>query len=115
MAVTPDSATGTVVFREGPDSLGTAALTAGVASMTTAALGAGAHSLTAAYGGNSLYAGSPAYRAYKVSFNRPYLSRFDQPDGRDFLFGSEYPMLRFLEQNGYDASYISSVDTDRAG
>ena len=56
--VTPDSATGTVVFREGPDSLGTAALTAGVASMTTAALGAGAHSLTAAYGGSSLYGAS---------------------------------------------------------
>ncbi len=51
--VTPDSATGTVLFFEGTDSLGTATLSAGVATLTTAALGVGDHSLTASYGGNA--------------------------------------------------------------
>ena len=32
-------------------------------------------------------------------------------DGRDFLFSNEYPMIRFLEQNGYDVSYVSGLDT----
>ena len=33
----------------------------------------------------------------------------------DSLFNAEYPMVRWLEQNGYDVSYASGVDTDRAG
>ncbi len=37
------------------------------------------------------------------------------PDGRDFVFANEYPMIRFLERNGYDVSYASGVDTDRYG
>ena len=36
-------------------------------------------------------------------------------DGRDFYFSNEYPLVRFLEKNGYDVSYISGVDTDRNG
>ncbi|HVQ92614.1 MAG TPA: DUF4082 domain-containing protein [Mycobacteriales bacterium] len=67
------------------------------------------------WGGNSLYTGSPANRAYMVSYNRPFSTRRNTPDGRDFLFGSEYPMIRFLERNGYDVSYISGIDTDRSG
>jgi hypothetical protein len=67
------------------------------------------------FGGNSLYAGSPDYRAYKVSFNRPYRTRYEQPNGQDFFFGAEYPMVRFMEANGYDVSYISGVDSDRLG
>jgi hypothetical protein len=70
------------------------------------------------WGGNSLYAGSPAGRAYKVSYNRPFITRGD-PTGRggprDYLFDSEYPMIRWLEANGYDVSYISGIDTDRHG
>jgi hypothetical protein len=67
------------------------------------------------WGGNSLYAGQPANRAYMVSYNRPFATRRNTPDGRDFFFGSEYPMVRFLEKNGYDVSYISGIDTDRSG
>ena len=37
------------------------------------------------------------------------------PSGRDFFFANEYPMVRFLERNGYDVSYIAGVDTDRRG
>ncbi len=70
-----------------------------------------------AYGGNSLYVGSPGTnpgRAYKVSYNRPFATRGDN-GGQDWVFNAEYPMIRFLESNGYNVSYISGVDTDRAG
>ena len=68
------------------------------------------------YGGNSLYKGSPAQRAYKVSYNRPFSTRNDPAGGRQsWVFGAEYPMLRWLESNGYDVSYTTGVDTDRRG
>jgi hypothetical protein len=66
-----------------------------------------------AYGGNSLYTGSPAGRAYKVSYNRPVTTRGTGPE--DAVFNAEYPMVRFLEANGYDVSYFSGVDTDARG
>ncbi|HEY5807007.1 MAG TPA: DUF4082 domain-containing protein, partial [Povalibacter sp.] len=69
------------------------------------------------YGGNSLYMGSPGTnpgRAYKVSYNRPFNTRAVD-SGQDWVFNSEYPMVRWLEANGYDVSYISGVDTDRTG
>jgi Bacterial Ig domain/Chitobiase/beta-hexosaminidase C-terminal domain len=65
------------------------------------------------YGGNSLYVGSPAGRAYKVSYNRPFTTR--QYASVTFIFDTEYPMVRFLESNGYSVSYFSGVDTDRSG
>jgi hypothetical protein len=66
------------------------------------------------YGGNSLYTGQPAGRAYKVSYNRPFVTR-GSDNGQDWVFNAEYPMVRWLEANGYDVSYISGVDTDRDG
>jgi hypothetical protein len=68
------------------------------------------------YGGNSLYVGGPGVnhsRAYKVSYNRPLTTRGTSPE--DAVFNAEYPMVRFLEANGYDVSYISGVDADRSG
>src|SRR6185295_12147076 len=65
------------------------------------------------YGGNSLYVGSPAGRAYKVSYNRPITTRGTTPE--DWVFNAEYPMVRWLESNGYNVSYAAGVDTDRAG
>jgi methionine-rich copper-binding protein CopC len=65
------------------------------------------------YGGNSLYVGSPAGRAYKVSYNRPITTRGTSAE--DYVFNAEFPMIRFLEANGYDVSYTSGVDTDRNG
>src|SRR2546425_5690854 len=58
------------------------------------------------YGGNSLYAGAPGAdpaRAYKVSYNRPITTR-EGGNARSFLFSAEYPMVRWLEANGYDVS-----------
>ena len=65
------------------------------------------------YGGNSLYTGSPAGRAYKVSYNRPFTTRGPTPE--DSVFNAEYPMVRWLERNGYDVSYFTGVDSDRYG
>ena len=70
------------------------------------------------YGGNSLYSctvscppGNPlGYKAaFKVSYNRPYL--FANNNEPNFYPYTEYPMIFFLEQNGYDVSYISGLDT----
>ena len=66
------------------------------------------------YGGNSLYVGAPAGRAYKVSYNRPFNTRGNQYS-RVFLFGPDYPMVRWLEANGYNVSYSTGVDSDRRG
>ncbi len=66
------------------------------------------------YGGNSLYTGGPGTnpgRAYKVSYNRPFTTRGTGPE--DFFFNAEYPMVRWLESNGYDVSYLSGLDVDR--
>ncbi|GIJ64134.1 hypothetical protein Vau01_116500 [Virgisporangium aurantiacum] len=65
------------------------------------------------YGGNSLYVGSPVGRAYKVSYNRPITTR--TTGAEDMVWNAEYPMVRFLESNGYDVSYTSGIDTDRRG
>jgi hypothetical protein len=71
------------------------------------------------YGGNSLYYGtapSSNGRAYKVSYNRPF---HDRSEGggygtSNFVLYGEYPMIRWLEANGYNVSYISEVDAERA-
>jgi hypothetical protein len=68
-----------------------------------------------AYGGFSLYSETPAR---KVSYNRPFATRGQGGDGlgtSNFVFYVEYPMVRFLEANGYNVTYSSGVDTDRRG
>ncbi len=74
------------------------------------------------YGGHSVYGrlnperlrlhGGPP-RAPKVSYNRPFETRHYR--AVNMVFNSEYPMVRWLERNGYDVSYTSGVDTDRRG
>ncbi len=66
------------------------------------------------YGGAYFYGGGANGRAYKVSYNRPVLTR-GRENGRDFFMSAEYAMVRFMERNGYDVSYIAGVDTDRRG
>jgi hypothetical protein len=69
------------------------------------------------YGGQNLYGCGGAYnnncRAFKVSYNRPFHTGTFNP--YTWLFSEEYPMVRWLEANGYDVSYIAGVDTDRNG
>jgi hypothetical protein len=52
-------------------------------------------------------------RANKVSFNRPYLNRSGGAVNQ--FFNAEYALVRWLERNGYDVSYIAAVDSDRRG
>ncbi|HEY4609036.1 MAG TPA: N,N-dimethylformamidase beta subunit family domain-containing protein, partial [Ilumatobacteraceae bacterium] len=52
-------------------------------------------------------------RASKVSYNRPFDTRAHDP--QSFVFNAEYPMVRWLEANGYDVKYWTGVDTDRFG
>ncbi|HYH77529.1 MAG TPA: N,N-dimethylformamidase beta subunit family domain-containing protein, partial [Arthrobacter sp.] len=70
------------------------------------------------YGGNSLYGctvacppGNPqAYKAaFKVSYNRPFTTG-GEAQGQNWLMYAEYPMIRFIEANGYDVSYMSGLD-----
>lgn len=69
------------------------------------------------YGGPSLYGSAGEFnlpgRGVKVSYNRPFNTR--NFEAATFLFNGEYPMIRWLEANGYDVSYSSGVDTARNG
>jgi hypothetical protein len=67
--------------------------------------------ITSTYG--SFDPAHPMERAYKVSMNRPYVTR----DYRavNLVFNAEYPMVRWLEANGYDVSYTTGLDGDRRG
>ncbi len=72
--------------------------------------------------GNSLYqcsiacppgtpGGYTTTPATEVSYNRP-LQDGGTYEGRMSPFYSEFPMIYFLEENGYDMTYISEMDTD---
>jgi len=66
------------------------------------------------YGGNDLYTGTaPAGRAYAVSYNRPLTTRGSSDE--DSFFNAEFPMIEWMEENGYDVSYTTDVDTDADG
>ena len=69
------------------------------------------------YGGNSLYGGDgtrdSSDRAVEVSYNRPFYTRAFE--NRAWLFHAEYPMVRWLEANGYNVSYFTGIDAARNG
>lgn len=52
-------------------------------------------------------------RAHKASYNRPLITRDYRPV--NMPLNSEYPLIRFLEANGYDVSYTTCVDSARRG
>jgi hypothetical protein len=70
------------------------------------------------YGGRSLYtynsggsfsvAGTP--RAVKVSFDRPYTQSVDRSN--NWYAANDIQNVSFLEQHGYEISYVTSVDLD---
>ena len=73
------------------------------------------------WGGANLYGGNgPSLNgaAYAVSYNRP-LTTLDSSGAdsgpQDTVFGAEYSAIYWLEQNGYDVSYISGLDTASNG
>jgi hypothetical protein len=71
------------------------------------------------YGGYSIYGPTDVFdltnRAYKVSYNRPSVTRDFSDESLSWVFGVEYPMVRFLEANGYDVTYFTSVDAATSG
>ncbi len=52
--------------------------------------------------------------AFAVSYNRPWHTALDD-NGESWLFNAEFPMIEFLEKNGYDLSYTSESDVDASG
>jgi hypothetical protein len=52
--------------------------------------------------------------AFAVSYNRPWHTALDD-NGESWLFNAEFPMIEFLEKNGYDVSYTSESDVDANG
>ena len=52
-SVTPNTATGTVTFKDGTRSLGTGTISGGSVSFSTNSLAVGSHSITAIYGGDN--------------------------------------------------------------
>jgi hypothetical protein len=72
------------------------------------------------YGAGSVYSqASPIWdlngRSFKVSYNRPFLTRNFQQESDTFVFGAEFAMVQWLEQNGYDITYFTGVDAARYG
>ncbi|HEY1216420.1 MAG TPA: N,N-dimethylformamidase beta subunit family domain-containing protein [Bryobacteraceae bacterium] len=69
------------------------------------------------YGGHSLYGGAGTFdlnnRAFKASYNRPSDTR--NFEAATFVYTAEYPMVRWMEANGYDDSYFTCVDAARNG
>lgn len=65
------------------------------------------------WGGKSLYHGDDGKPAVKVSFNRPYTYRVLVAAQEASFNHYELPLVRFLERQGYDASYATDVDVDR--
>ncbi len=63
------------------------------------------------YGGYNAYGSSGAIMAEKLSYNRPFTTRGAELE--NWLFNAEYPMIRWLERNGYDVSYASAIDIER--
>ena len=66
--------------------------------------------------GQSLYEGIvQPHRAFAVSYNRPIVEGDYTGQWDNSFFFAEYPMVRFLEANGFDVSYFTDVDSDRYG
>ncbi len=72
------------------------------------------------YGGGSLYGqNTPEFnltgRSYKVSYNRPFLTRGFAQEWDTWIFGAEFAMIQWLESNGYDVTYFTGIDAARSG
>jgi hypothetical protein len=67
------------------------------------------------YGGYGSYIGtSNGHQAYYMSYNCSFNTR-SSFGGQSWVFNAEYPMIRFLEANGYDMSYTTGGDVDANG
>lgn len=64
------------------------------------------------YGGYSLYPFSSLYdqAAFKVSFDRPFSQTTNKSGEFNNILSWEYNMVRWLEAQGYDISYVTNLD-----
>jgi hypothetical protein len=67
------------------------------------------------WGGYNLYTGPSGLssdRANAVSYNRPINinSTSNQGGPQDFIFGEEFSTIYWLEENGYNVSYVTAAD-----
>jgi hypothetical protein len=60
---------------------------------------------------NDVSFSSSSTRAYAVSFNRPYLDQGAQDGAGNFMVW-DYPMVRWLESQGYNVTYATDVDIE---
>ena len=60
---------------------------------------------------NDLTGDNNGPRAYTVSFDRPYFDG-QAGDGAGHFFDWDYPMIRWMESQGYDMTYVTSVDLE---
>jgi hypothetical protein len=71
------------------------------------------------FGGWNIYRGNGSFtfdsRAFMASYNRPFSNRLPKLMGgqhQNFLFGTEFATLYWLERHGYDVSYASCSDVE---
>ena len=74
------------------------------------------------YGGNSLYtatvqvrAGAPTAAPTRSATTVHSIRGPPRRETETWVFNAEYPMVRWLEANGYDVTYFTGVDADRRG
>jgi len=72
------------------------------------------------YGSGSVYGPNSSLfdltnRSYKVSYNRPFLTRGFGPESATWVFGAEYALIEWLEANGFDVAYFTGMDAERYG
>jgi N,N-dimethylformamidase beta subunit-like, C-terminal/Bacterial Ig domain len=66
--------------------------------------------------GHSLYTDGNGYEsAYKVSQWRPLDAQINFGGTEYLVLDTEYPVIRFLEKQGYDVSYFTGRDADQRG
>ncbi len=53
----------------------------------------------------------PGSRAYTVSFDRPYMDQGSE-DGAGNLMDWDFPMIRWMESQGYNIDYVTDVDLE---
>jgi hypothetical protein len=102
--VTPNTATGTVTFKDGSKSLGTATVSNGSASFSLNTLAVGSHSLTAVYSGDANDSSSTSSSISETVMAKPVITTTSLPNGTK---NGNYSQT--LSVSGGSAPYIWSV------
>jgi hypothetical protein len=102
-SVTPNTATGTVTFKDGNKTLGTATLSGGSATLSINSLAVGSHSITAVYGGDT-YDSSSTSSSITETVTKPVIGTISLPNGTK---NSNYNQT--LSVSGGSAPYTWSI------